>query len=190
MKFLQAFLLVFVTAFLSQQVAAKGERVDLKSKVKAVQEELDGLISQGGGYAYLQLSRKTGISPFAVAIQADKSVIMMEVPKSEKDATIADKVLKLREMLRVGADNEKFVAAALFVQAKVPHLGEEVDGLAIEMEHKEGLSILRFSPYEVNKEKKDINFQKPIDKVKPATFFVKNKVDQKVEQAKASPNNG
>lgn len=150
---------------------------DLKKKVMNIQEQLDDLVVQGGKYAYLQIAQKNGLSPFAVGVDKIGSVIMLEVPKSEEKATFKDKILKLREMLKLGADKGKFEAAALFVQAQVPFKGEKVDGVAIEMEHKKGLSVLRFSPYEVDRGNKKIQFKQPVDKIKPVVFFKDVKSD-------------
>ncbi|MFY0642595.1 MAG: hypothetical protein JXR16_16200 [Bermanella sp.] len=179
MKIFSVLLLSGFLAFNLQANAAE-EEIDMKQQVLNVQKQLDEIVERGGKYAYLQLAQKNSLSPFAVALDEVGTAIMLEVPKSEEKATLSDKVLKLRETIVIGARNAKFVAAALFVQAQVPHLGKEVDGVAIEMEHKKGLSVLRFSPYEVNREAKKISFKKPVDKVKPVVFF-KEAVKQDVE---------
>lgn len=167
-----AVLISFSASLVNAEESTKTDAVQpLKAKLEEIQKQLDQLVNQGGKYAYVQLARKDGLSPFAVAVDEQGTTIMLEIPKEEKKANIRDKVLKLREMLVLGAQNAKFVAGALFVQAKVPHRGKEVDGVAIEMEHRSGLSVLRFSPYEINREKKDIKFKKAVDKKKPFVFF-------------------
>ncbi|MGR6873219.1 hypothetical protein ACU6U9_13125 [Pseudomonas sp. HK3] len=169
MKFISVLLLS--TFFVFSLQASEEINEDMKQQVLKVQQELDQLVDQGGKYAYLQLAQKDGLSPFAVAIDEAGTTIMLEVPKSEDKATLSDKILKLREIIYLGGKNAKFVAGALFVQAQVPFMGKEVDGVAIEMEHKNGLSVLRFSPYEINREEKKISFKRPVDKIKPVVFF-------------------
>ncbi|WP_283789862.1 hypothetical protein QNI23_005060 [Bermanella sp. WJH001] len=171
MKIFSVLLLSGFLAFSLQTNAAEQTQEDMKQQVLKVQKELDELVEQGGKYAYLQLAQKNSLSPFAVAVDESGTTIMLEVPKKEEKASFSDKILKLREMIYLGGKNAKFVAGALFVQAQVPHMGKEVDGVAIEMEHKMGLSVLRFSPYEVNREDKKISFKRPVDKVKPVVFF-------------------
>lgn len=171
MRIFSVLLLSGFLGFSLQTNAAEQTQEDMKQQVLKVQKELDTLVDQGGKYVYMQLAQKNRLSPFAVAVDELGTVIMLEVPSSEINATLSDKVLKLREMIYLGAQNARFVAGALFVQAQVPHLGKEVDGVAIEMEHEKGLSVLRFSPYEVNREDKKISFKKPVDKIKPVVFF-------------------
>lgn len=172
MKFLSAIVFITFFAFSAQLLAdAKVSKEDFKQQINQVQQELDELVEQGGKYVYMQLAQKSSVSPFAVAVDEVGTTIMLEVPRSEEKATLSDKVLKLREMIFLGAKNANFVAGALFVQAQVPHMGKQVDGVAIEMEHKQGLSVLRFSPYELNREEKDIKFKRPVDKIKPVVFF-------------------
>jgi len=170
----------------SVALAVESQATDMKTQVKDVQKQINDLIDQGGKYVYLQIARNNGLSPFAVGRQTDGSIVMLEVPKTEEKATLQNKVLKLRQMLKLGADNDKFVAAALFVQAKVPHKGKEVDGVAIEMEHKSGISVLRFLPYEVDRSIQKINFKKPVDKIKPSVFFVKKANNEKNKLAKTN----
>jgi hypothetical protein len=171
MKFIHVLLFSSFVFFSFNAVAIEEGKKDLKQQVLKVQSELDELVNRGGKYVYLQLAKKNKFSPFAVAVDEAGTTIMLEVPKSEDKASLSDKVLKLREMIYLGAKNAKFVAGALFVQAQVPFMGKEVDGVAIEMEHKMGLSVLRFSPYEVRREDKKIKFKRPVDKEKPVVFF-------------------
>ncbi len=140
-------------------------------KAKIVNIQLDELTKQGAKYAYLQLAQKNRMSPFAVGVQENGAVVMLEVPKTETQATLADKVLTLRQMLKLAADGGKFVGGALFVQAKVPHQGIQVDGVAIELEHITGLSIIRFSPYSVDFKSQKIKFNEPVEQNKPVVFF-------------------
>ena len=39
------------------------------------------------------------------------------------------------------------------------------------MEHEDGMSVLRFMPYDIDRKNKKIKFDKPVDKAKPTTFF-------------------
>ena len=171
MKIFSALLLTSFLALTFQAQAAEESKDDLAINIQAVQSQLDELIAQGGKYAYMQLAKKNGIKPFAAAIDNEGNKIMLEVTKADEAATFAQKILKLREMLKLGADKGDFQAAALFVQAKVPYMGADVDGIAIEMEHLKGLSTLRFSPYDIDRESKKINFKQPVDKIKPVVFF-------------------
>jgi len=161
---------LFVCSTVSAEQGQEGKS-GLQKQVQAVQAQLDQLVESGGKYAYMQLARKESLSPFAVAVQTNGDTLMLEIPKQDRNLNVADKVLKLREMLKLAADNNRIHAGALFVQAQVPHLGEQVDGVAIEMEHKKGLSVLRFSPYEISREREEIKFKKPVDKIKPLVFF-------------------
>ncbi|MEH6344083.1 MAG: hypothetical protein V7785_03270 [Bermanella sp.] len=149
------------------------EKTDLKGKVVTVQKEMDQLVHTGGRYAYVQLSRKNGLSPFAIGVETNGNTLILEIPKEnqKREVTLADKIVKLREMLKLAADNNKITSGALFIQAQVPHLGKMVPGVAIEMEHKLGMSFLRFSPYEIDRENQKIEFKKPSDQIKPLVFF-------------------
>ncbi len=153
----------------SEKVTAA--KKELRASIVKVQNQLDSLVDQGGKYVYLQLAKKNGLSPFAVGVGPNEEVYVLEVPKTEVKVSISDKVLKLRQMLKLGADNNKFIAAALFVQANVPFEGTNVNGVAIEMEHKGGISMLRFSPYRIERASKNIAFLSPVDEQKPVVFF-------------------
>jgi hypothetical protein len=119
------------------------------------------------------LAQKNAISPFAVGVDAKGAMIMLEVPKSEKEASLKDKLLVLRQTLQDSAKKNVFEAAAMFVQAQVPHNGINVDGVAIEMEHQDGISVLRFMPYDIDRANKKISFRDPVDQEKPVVFFQK-----------------
>lgn len=167
-------LIVILSVFAHVQfVCASDQSTDksMQQGIAAVQKQLDELVVHGGKYAYLQLAKKDGLKPFAVAINKSGDTLMLEVTKADEEATFAQKIIKLRDMLKLGADKGEFDAVALFVQAKVPFQGKDVDGIAIEMEHLKGLSALRFSPYEIDRDKQKINFQQPVDKIKPVVFF-------------------
>ncbi len=170
-------LLASTSANAAETIPAKESKATAAANEEQVREgkiinlQLDELTKQGGKYAYLQLSQKNRMSPFAVGVEANGAVIILEVPKRETKATLTDKVLKLREMLKLAADGGKFVAGALFVQAKVPHQGIQVDGVAIELEHIKGLSIVRFSPYDLDFKSQKIKFRTPVEKIKPVVFF-------------------
>lgn len=151
--------------------ASQGSTENLQSKVNAIQGQMDGLVKMGAKYAYAQLANKNRLSPFAVAAEKNGNTLMLEIPKKEVNATVAQKVIKLREMLKLAADNDRIYAGAVFVQAQVPHNGEQVDGIAMELEHESGLSAMRFSPYEIDRENKKINFKKPVNQIKPVVFF-------------------
>ncbi|EAT12000.1 hypothetical protein HF888_11485 [Bermanella marisrubri] len=171
MKLLSLSLAVLISLSASFVVAEEKKDVDLKAKIDGVQQQLDELIDQGGKYAYIQIARKNGLSPFAIAVDKVGSTVLLEVPQSEKDATIKDKVLELRRLLKMTADSGTMKAGALFVQGQVPHKGKTVNGVAIELEHELGMSVLRFSPYEIDRENKKIQFKQPVDKIKPVVFF-------------------
>lgn len=149
------------------------KKAELEAKVVSVQKEMDQLVHTGGRYAYIQLSQKDGLSPFAVGIETNGNTLLLEIPKGKqkREITLADKIVKLREMLKLAADNNKITSGALFIQAQVPHLGKVVPGVAIELEHKLGMSYLRFSPYDIDRENKKIEFKKPVDQIKPLVFF-------------------
>jgi hypothetical protein len=185
MKIFSTLLLTCFLAFSFQVQAAEQVKKDLKINIELVQKQLDDLISQGGRYAYMQLAKSNGIKPFAAAIDNEGNKIMLEVTKADEAATFSQKILKLREMLKLGADKGDFQAVALFVQAKVPFMGNEVDGIAIEMEHLKGLSTLRFSPYEIDRESEKINFKQPVDKIKPVVFFKDTVKKQRTEKSKS-----
>lgn len=177
MKFLTVLLFTSFLSLTFQVEAAEKQKTDLKEKITSIQKQLDDLVYQGGNYAYLQLAQKNNMSPFAVGIEKNGRTLMLEIAKDQENLSVSDKVLKLREMLKLAADSNKIYAGALFVQAQVPHLGKQVNGVAIEMEHVEGLSVLRFSPFEINREEQKIDFKKPVDEFKPVVFFkdAKNK---------------
>lgn len=171
------------SAISSFAFASGNESDDLKLQAKSLEQDVNTIVDHGGKYAYIQLARKNGLSPFAVGLDEQNNVVMLEVPKSEVKATFSMKVLKLREMLKLAADEKKFKAGALFVQAKVPYQGKDVNGVAIELEHNSGASILRFSPYEIDRANKDIKFKQPVDKTKPVVFF-KDVLAQATEKQK------
>lgn len=176
MKLFQSILLialaiVFLPSHAEQDSKKESNKDGVKNQLTIIQDEINDLVDQGGKYAYVQLARKNGMSPFAVGRQADGNVVILEIPKSEEKASFSEKVYTLRQMLRAAADAGRFVSAALFVHAQVPHQGKEVAGIAIEMEHKLGMSVLRFTPYEIDRDNKKIKFKKPVDKIKPSVFF-------------------
>ena len=175
MNFFKSTIILFF--FLSCAATAEEKTADVRNQLEVIQKEINDLVDQGGKYVYLQLARKNTVSPFAIGREADGSMVMLEVPKSEEKASFNEKIYKLRELLTSGANANKFISAALFVRAQVPHKGQDVDGIAIEMEHKLGMSVLRFLPYEVDRENKKIKFDKPTDKKKPNVFFAKHQAE-------------
>ena len=154
-----------------QAIEKNDSAQEARQKAISVQKQLDDLVNVGGKYAYKQLTDSKYFAPFAVGVNAAKQVVVLRVPDSEIKASFSDKIAKLREILKETAKKNKITSAALFVQAQVPHQGVDVDGVAIEMEHRLGLSILRFSPYDIDLKSKKLQFRKPVDKLKPLVFF-------------------
>lgn len=170
-RFLSSILLVCLFA-VNAHSSEQSDKVDaIVAQLKAVQVQLDTMVDVGGEYAYKQLTMKNKFSPFAVGVNQDDQIIVLEIPKTETKASFTDKIIKLRQMLKLSATKNKITAGALFVQAEVPHQGTLMAGVAIEMEHEEGLSILRFSPYDIDLKTQKLKFRKPVDKVKPVVFF-------------------
>lgn len=166
------FITILVSTFFTGAIAdQKSGKEDLQKKIDLVQEQLDQIIDMGGKYAFAQLAKKKHLSPFAVASEKNGNTLMLEVPSTEAKATLGDKVIKLREMLKLAADNGRIHGGAVFVQAQVPHGGEKVDGVAIEIEHESGMSAIRFASYEIDEQSEKIKFKKSVSQIKPLVFF-------------------
>lgn len=173
-------LLFFSSVAFSEE--AQSERSKMQEAADEVENDINYVVRVGGEYAFQRLVKQGGMEPFGVGLNKEGTTVLFDVPKEKnKGASMADKVLELRSLLAGAAQSGNLDCAALFVDSRVPVRGEDriQPGLAIEMEHKSGMSILRFSPYELDSKKEDLEFQAPIDKVKPVAFFGKDEEQSK-----------
>lgn len=166
-------LIVVIGFLISLNVSADNNRdQDLHRDVAKVQSEMTSVFSQGGSYAVLQHKNKNKVSPFGVGLQKDGSTIVFDIPEIEKNKKLSfrERILSIKQLIHEAAMSGKINAGAMFVSAIVPQGDKDVKGLAIEMEHKSGLSILRFAPYEIM-DNGQLQFQTATDQIKPIVFF-------------------
>lgn len=164
------------TSVLAEEAPKKTAEEAAKQQGREVQAHLDMLVKYGGEYAYKLVSATGGISPYGVLVLDNLDVVLLEATENQnKKFTFKEEVLELKRLIKESVQKGNVVAAAFFVGALVPVKGStEQAGIAIELEHKLGLSVLRFVPYEYSIGQGDLKFLKPVDQEKPIVFFKKN----------------
>ncbi|MCP5334999.1 MAG: hypothetical protein H7A08_04815 [Oceanospirillaceae bacterium] len=187
---MKKYFLLSMCLFFGANIALAGEvaatdvsKKDDEAKRQEIitQAEINRLVTYGGEYAYKLIKGTGGLSPFGVLVLDDGKVIVLEATTEQKKSfTFKDEILELRRLIKESVVKGNVSCAALFVSALVPVEGsKDQPGIAMEIEHKLGLSALRFVPYEYTIGDGELKLLKPVTKEKPVVFFAKAKAKAK-----------
>jgi hypothetical protein len=120
-----------------------------KSVAPATAMDLENLLGTGVGAAQEQLGRNGGFMPFALIVENDGEVRLVDVAPSDPDPTAsgdfdADSMISdLTELLRQNRDD--FRAAAIVCDITLPE--EETDAIHVATEHRDGSVFSVVLPY-------------------------------------------
>lgn len=116
--------------------------------------------------------------PFAIVKKVDGTTGLYQSDESDKNKklTVVQQASALRNMLSGLAKSEQITAYAQAMYASVKEdNGKTIQGISIEIEHKDGVSIMRFIPVETitvnGEEKLDFKIKSVSTAVKPKVVF-------------------
>ncbi len=180
-KVLSVAALVISTVCFTAVSTAEKMPESAKHKESRIEGDLNNLFKRGLDTAALKLDRNEDVQPFAIIKRFDGSLGVFELDKTPKNEkmSVNKKALSVRRYLTEMAIASQLQASILVMYAVIKPEGEKAQqGLTFEMEHIDGVSLLRFLPVSDHRGKNDENDNKLVlhteslsDTIKPVTVF-------------------
>ena len=152
-----------------------------KYKEARIEKDVNALFKGVIVAAAKDLNDDKQMRPFALVKKLDGTTGLYQSDESEKNKhlTVVQQASAIRNLLTGLADTEQITAYAQAMYAAIKKEdGNTVQGLSVEIEHKDGVSLMRFIPISsINvdgKEKLDFQLQNVSTAVKPKVVFAQS----------------
>ncbi len=187
MNFKAVFVATLLVSSFSFSSAASAEKAletmpeSLKQKEERLESDLNALFEVAVKTAAYKLDETKQVPPFGVIKKMDKSIGVFEA-KGGKFKTVEEKSASIRRLLIELAASQQIEASVMVMYSVVKQKGKDTQqGLMFEVEHKEGISIMRFlpitkkeDPTDKTKTKLVFELQSLVTNVKPQTVFARS----------------
>ncbi len=180
-KVLSVATLLISTACFSVGSVAEKMPESPKHKETRIENDLNNLFKRGLDTAAVKLDRNEDIRPFAIIKKLDGKLGVFELDDTPKNASLSvnQMALSVRRYLTELAIASQIEASVLVMYAVIrPKGGKARQGLTFEMEHIEGVSIIRFLPITDHRNDENSETNKLVlhtedltDNLKPASVF-------------------
>ena len=183
MKFKAVKIISLLVAVLgaSQMTLAEQMPESPKQKEIRIENDLNNLFKRGLDTAALQLNEKREVEPFAIIKRKDGKLGVFSLDKTEKNNSLSinQKAFSIRRYLSELAIAQEISASVLVMFATVKEPNKKArQGLSFEIEHIDGVSMLRFLPVSDYIDEKDPANNKLVleteslsSTIKPAVVF-------------------
>jgi GTP-sensing pleiotropic transcriptional regulator CodY len=156
---------------------------DAKAEKIKVEKELNTVFQESLKAAASELDADKTVSPFAVVLRKNGKVGYFTATEENKELSVNEQGKRIRRMLKDLAINQQIDASAYGMYATVSQNDVSQKGLVFEVEHKSGISIMRFLPVSDgagdNKGKLVLETQNMQTVTKPRNIFVESIVKSK-----------
>jgi len=126
-----------------------------KAKEQRIEQDLNILFQRSMNTAALKLDKMKEVRPFAIIKKTDGTFGVFEpkVNEKTKDMTVNEQSMAVRNLLKklAIADQIEAASAVMYAVVENPNTKEKKQGLTFSMEHKEGISLMRFLPVSKSK---------------------------------------
>jgi len=166
-------------------VVSSAEKMPESSEQKElrIEGELNTLFRDAMKTAAIHLGKSDQVEPFGMMTKVDGTIAIFKISDNDKSRglSVAQKTHSIRKLLSELALTKQITSSVLTMFATLTKEGQATtqEGLTFEMEHKEGISIVRFLPVSrrvdsENSENNKLVFEiESISTVnKPKTIFV------------------
>ena len=142
--------LISITLGMVSQVALSEKQSSNELKAERIEKDVNDIFKRALMAAVAELNEKKQVQPFSVVKSKDGSVkvFLLESTERNKSLTTDQKVSGVRKNLLGLASKNEILASVQVMYAIVADkkTGKQSQGLTFEVEHLEGLSIVRFLP--------------------------------------------
>lgn len=156
---------------------------DAKTNKQQVEKELNVLFQEALKAAGTELDADKTVNPFAVILRANGKIGYFTATEENKELSVNEQGSRIRRMLKDLAISQQISASAYGMYATVSQDKSSQKGLVFEVEHKAGISIMRFIPVSdgtgENEGKLVFETQNMQTVTKPRNIFVESIVKQK-----------
>jgi len=176
-KVLSVAALLISTVCFSAGSAAEKMPESPKHKEFRIEKDLNDIFERGINVAAFKLDKKEDIRPFAIIKKNDGTVGVFELDanKIKEGMSVNQMSYGVRRYLTELAIAKQIQASVLVMYAMVKPEGEEVrQGISFEIEHIDGVSMMRFMPVskvEGEEGKLVVHTELITSTIKPATVF-------------------
>jgi len=141
-----AALLISTVCFSVASVAEKMPESP-KQKEERIEANLTFLFKEALKACALELAKDHEMSPFAMIKKQDGTLGFFTPTENNKDKSVDQQVASIRKLLMDLASTQQIDASVQVMYATVSNgAGSTNQGLVFEIEHREGVSIMRFIP--------------------------------------------
>jgi hypothetical protein len=163
-------LAISFTAIAEKQVTD----AEIAEVLQMIGKDSNQLLKTGAGYSLEKLNKDNKLAPFAIIMNNDGSIGKLEpIAPFIVKAPTNEKINYLRGQIKNFAEKGEIKAGALFSRGfgRSPSQKEEIAGLIVESEHRNGPSTVQFVP--LIKENGLLVAKDPTAQPKPRLFFNK-----------------
>lgn len=156
---------------------------ELKDKKAGVEKTVNLVFQEALKAAAAELDKDKTVSPFAIVIRKNGKAGFFAATEENKNLSVNEQGQQIRRMLKDLAISQQIDASAFGMFATVTQSDKSEKGLVFEVEHRAGISIMRFLPVTdgkgENQGKLVFETQRMQTVTKPRDIFVESIVDQK-----------
>lgn len=148
-KSLKAVLISTLLIFTSSAVYSEVMPQSAKFKAATVNKDMNVLFQEAFKACALEMDNDFEMSPFAMIKKTDGTIGFFIPPAEQKDRvlTVDQQIASVRRLLIDLASTNQIVASVQAQYVSVAQGGKiERQGIVFELEHKQGLSLMRFLP--------------------------------------------
>ena len=174
---------VLITLLFSSSVNTFAEEIpeSPKQKEARIEQDVNALFKAVIVAAAKDLNDDQQMRPFALVKKLDGKTGLYQSDESDKNKhlTVVQQASAIRNMLTGLASTNQIIAYAqgMFANVKTKE-GQSVQGLSVEIEHKDGVSLMRFIPIASitvdGEQKLDFQLQNVSTAVKPKVVFAQS----------------
>jgi len=171
--------LIALVASASTHVLAEA----LAEKEKRIETGVNVLFQEAIKAAAAELDADQTVSPFAVVLRSNGKVGYFSATDENKKLSINEQAARIRRMLKDLAISQQIEASTFGMYATVSQEKVSESGLIFEIEHKDGVSLMRFLPVSEGKGQNDGKLVFELERIQTTTksrdIFVDSIVKQK-----------
>lgn len=160
----------------SQMTLAEEMPESPRQKEARIEKGVNVLFERAVKGAALKLNNKENIYPYAIILKKDGRLgfFELDLTTTKKQLSVTDMALSVRRYLSELAVADQIDASVLIMYATVQAKGEKpAQGLTFEIEHTDGVSLMRFLPVTEDKENEKLilHTESMTTSIKPVTVF-------------------
>jgi len=146
-----------------------------KNDQKMQKEQLEKLLASVLPFAQMMLEKSGEFYPYGATMSAEGQITDVGGYTGDEHPKSVEVINLLTGGFKASATVGKIMACALVVDVRVipPGQVEKTDAISVRLDHRDGMSVIMFYPYQIGPDKK-VLFGQPFAQKGPGEIFGKN----------------